>query len=102
MEYYAARAYGLRRKERTSFARLIAEAPSDGNPEETIILQKLSIEYGEQKATELVADALAAGVLYYENGLYRVPVPSMSDWFLENYLPEKGSYPAKSASPEQV
>ena len=88
IKYYNARAEGLEDYERTSFARIFAEASPDGKLDKRVILQKLSAEYGAQKAEELVRTALADGVLYRKSGIYRVPIPSMSDWFLDNYLPE--------------
>ncbi len=87
-DYYRERAERLDDNERISFARLITESPPGGKMTGKVILDKLSLEYGEAKASELFQIAREDGVLYRKDGGYKVPIPSMSDWFLSNYLPE--------------
>ncbi len=91
--YYKSRAAGLGDNERISLARIIAEAPLGRKLIQKDILQKLSAEYGREKAEELFQIACADGIFYEEDGGFTVPVPSMSDWFLNNYFPDRGDDP---------
>ena len=106
-EYYVGRMSEFVSEERTSFAQIIGDVPKDGRLTKTEILAHLTREYGEEKAKELFFLSVKKGVFYYdEEGNYSVPIPSMRDWLLENYLPkeiqEQQPESKDQSEPEQV
>ena len=90
-QYYVGRMVEFLSEERTSFAQIIGSVPKDRPLKKTEILAHLAEEYGEEKARELFFLSVQKGVFYYsaEMGDYSVPIPSMRDWLLENYLPKE-------------
>ena len=90
-QYYVGRMVEFVSEERTSFAQIIGSVPKDRPLKKTEILAHLAKEYGEEKAREMFFLSVQKGVCYYsaEMGDYSIPIPSMRDWLLENYLPKE-------------
>ncbi len=90
-EYYEGRMAEFVSEERTSFAQIISSVPQDRPLKKTEILAHLAKEYGEEKAKDLFFRSVQKGVFYYSAKVvdYSVPIPSMRDWLLENYLPKE-------------
>ena len=106
-EYYVGRMSEFVSEERTSFAQIIGGVPKDGRLTKTEIPAHLTGEYGDERAKELFFLSVKKGVFYYdEEGNYSVPIPSMRDWLLENYLPkeiqEQQPESKDQSEPEQV
>lgn len=94
-KYYEQRAEGFSRKERLSLAKLIGSvSPGEGLDKEDI-LSSLSQKYGPNKAEKLFHLALQNGILHSYKGVYVIPIPSMHNWLMCNYAPEKIEFPRK-------
>lgn len=54
---------------------------------------------GNQEASDLFKLALQNGVFDNRNGRYAIPIPSMFDWFIDNYFIERNPPDTLSSSP---
>ncbi len=88
--YYKQCAKGISRKERCSLARLIKNVvPGKGLHREDIEVA-LSQEYGDSdKAKSLFKKAVERGILHSQDELYSIPIPSMQNWLISNYVRER-------------
>ncbi len=92
-KYYRSRLDGLPERHRQAIAQAFAAARADSTQTDSVILdciQDVCREPGE--AQETFDKALAQGVIDNRNGRFVIPVPSMHDWLLENYGPDRGEF----------
>ncbi len=91
MKYYEERAEEFTRIQRQSLAKIVADIPEDGTFDEEHIVKALTREYGEEKGRELFFLSVQKGIFYFskKTGGYSVPIPSMRDWLLKNFLPKE-------------
>ncbi|MXZ16864.1 MAG: ATP-binding protein [Rhodothermaceae bacterium] len=85
--YYKQRVNGISRKERFSLARLVKNVPIRDGLDKEDIEATLSQEYGPDKAQDLFNRVLERGVLHSQDGVYTIPIPSMHNWLVSNYVP---------------
>ena len=93
MKFYKSRAEGLDEDHRMAIARAFASACEDQTQTRKEIITSLLQVAGEQDALEIFELALHNGVLDYRNGRYAIPIPSMFDWFIDNYFIERDPPP---------
>ena len=92
-EYYEHRTQEFGTKQRHSLAKLFANVPSGGRLDMEDIMMSLTQEYGSEKAKKILHQALHKGVLYRYRGDYGIPIPSMHDWLVSNYVREQIKFP---------
>ncbi len=85
-KFYESRADGLQEHHRKAIAHAFAEVREDHTQTGLVIMRQLTEAVGEAKADTVFKFALHKGVLDFRNGRYAIPIPSMRDWFLENYF----------------
>jgi len=90
--YYMQRAEKISRKERYSLAQLIENGSTEDGIDQEDIETVLSKEYDLDKAKDLFKRALERGILHSrQDGAYTIPIPSMQNWLISNYTPEKNA-----------
>ncbi len=93
--YYKQRAITISRKERCSLARLIKNvSPGSELGREDIVIA-LSQEYDSDEAKSLFNKAVERGILHSQDGIYTIPIPSLRNWLVSEYAPEKNISPAR-------
>ncbi len=88
-KFYKSRAKGLKKKARQCIARAAVQLDADGHIDEDVLMAFLLEKFREDEAREIFTHALHKGVLDMQDGELVIPIPSMRDWFLENYLIER-------------
>ncbi len=88
MKFYKSRAEGLDEDHRMAIARAFAGAHEDQTQTRKAIMASLLQDAGNQEASDIFELALQNGVLDNRNGRYAIPIPSMLDWFIDNYFIE--------------
>ncbi len=90
IKFYKSRAEGLDEDHRTAIAIAFASARKDQTQTRKEIMTSLLQDVERQEALEIFKLALHNGVLDHRNGRYAIPIPSMFDWFIDNYFIERG------------
>ncbi len=88
-KFYKSRAEELDEDHRMAIARAFASAREDQTQTRKAIMASLLQDAGNQKASDIFKLALQNGVLDNRNGRYAIPIPSMFDWFIDNYFIER-------------
>ena len=99
MKFYKSRAEGLDEDHRTAIAIAFASARKDQTQTRKEIMTSLLQDAGNQEASDLFKLALQNGVFDNRNGRYAIPIPSMFDWFIDNYFIERNPPDTLSSSP---
>ncbi len=86
IKFYKSRADGLDEDHRAAIARAFASAHKDQTQTRKAIMESLLQDAERQEASDIFKLALDNGVLDNRNGRYTIPIPSMFDWFIDNYL----------------
>ncbi len=86
IKFYKSRADGLDEDHRTAIARAFASARKDQTQTRKAIMASLLQDVEKQEASEIFELALDNGVIDNRNGRYAIPIPSMFDWFINNYF----------------
>ncbi len=86
IKFYKSRADELDEDHRTAIARAFASARKDQTQIRKAIMESLVQAVGKQEAASAFKHALTNGVLDNRNGRYAIPIPSMFDWFIDNYF----------------
>ena len=94
-EYYKQRAITISRKERCSLARLIKNVSPGNELDREDIVIALSQEYDPDEAKNLFNKAVERGILHSQDGIYTIPIPSLRNWLVSEYAPEKNTSPAR-------
>ena len=89
MKFYKSRAEGLDEDHRMAIARAFAGAREDQAQTRKAIMASLLQDAGNQEASDIFKLALQNGVFDNRNGCYAIPIPSMFDWFIDNYFIER-------------
>ena len=76
-------------KSRAAIARAFASARKDQTQTRKAIMDSLLQDVEKQEALKIFKLALNNGVLDNRNGRYAIPIPSMFDWFIDNYFIER-------------
>ncbi len=99
MKFYKSRAEGLDEDHRMAIARAFAGAREDQTQTRKAIMASLLQDAGNQEASDLFKLALQNGVFDNRNGRYAIPIPSMFDWFIDNYFIERNPSDTLSSGP---
>ncbi len=89
IKFYKSRADGLDEDHRAAIARAFASARKDQTQTRKAIMDSLLQDVEKQEALKIFKLALDNGVLDNRNGRYAIPIPSMFDWFIDNYFIER-------------
>ncbi len=85
-KFYEARADGLIEEHRAAIAKAFVDVREDSTKTYSVIMGSLIQDFGKRKAASIFERALDKGVLDNRAGRFCIPVPSMRDWFLDNYF----------------
>lgn len=88
-QFYKARAKGFFEEHRTCIARAFASVREDYTQTRTAIMAFLVHDFGQSEAEFIFKRALHKGILDDLGGHLVIPIPSMRDWFLDNYGPDR-------------
>ncbi len=89
-EYYHGRAHDISWGQREILAYIFAKIPEGGSVRRRTIVSALSEEYPHEVAEATFKRALHQGILdQKKNGAYGVPIPSMRQWLVDEYGPDK-------------
>ena len=89
IKFYETRARGLLKKERQCIARAVANVEADGKINKDTVIASLRDVFSEDKAEEVFVFALRKGIFDLQGNSYVMPIPSMRDWFMDNYFIER-------------
>ena len=89
IKFYETRARGLLKKERQCIARAVANVETDGKIDKDMVIASLRDVFSEDKAEEVFVFALRKGIFDLQGDSYVMPIPSMRDWFMDNYFIER-------------
>ena len=85
-QFYEGRAYGFEQPHRTAFANLLQEKGKHAILEAEQVISALESNLVRDKAERMYNDLVLKGVIAETpDGTYRVPIPSMHDWFVGRY-----------------
>ncbi|MCY4000978.1 MAG: ATP-binding protein [Bacteroidetes bacterium] len=88
--YYAARAHDITRGQREILAHLFNQIPWEGAVRGSVVINALCEKYSVKVAEETFDRALRQGVLSQTiDGDYQVPIPSMQQWLVDEYGPDR-------------
>jgi len=98
VQYYEQRAQGFSNQQRQIIASLIAILQRDGYLEIEDVMESVTPRYGKEKAEKFFNDLLHSGILHKQDGgVYRIPIPSMQTWLLNEYGAERIEIPREDA-----
>ena len=89
IKFYKSRADGLDEDHRAAISRAFAGIRKDQTQTRKAIMESLLQDAEKQEASDIFKLALGNGVLDNRNGRYAIPIPSMFDWFIDNYFIER-------------
>lgn len=90
VQYYTRRAKGLTRMQREAIARFLFTIPEGERFAREDLVAVLKEDLGsEAKADAIFDKAFRKGILDERDGEYIVPIPSMHNWFLDEYGPDR-------------
>ena len=99
VHFYESRADGLAGEDRAAIAREFEQPLDDCTQTRTAIMESLTKAVGEGNADAVLRKALSQGVLDWRGDRLVIPIPSMQDWFIENYCPDQAPYSGRSKPP---